>query len=242
MNHATATPIELDTELAALAIRGLINDRTWSYTERALHKYNGTIVEDETRYHFGYVRKAPTFTATTAEALAGLAKQIERTQEFVATTAELHEAGSYTAYSADLAAAELELMPWDLSYAERTYEAAEACVAEADAIAAAEAPIHEQWFARNGWTRMWMVTSSSGHIHSSQSCSTCHKGKMPTTFGLVPSLSGLTEAEAIVALEEIRAGYSNTLCSTCYPDAPVIAKRTNVTKAQATKIVGHNVI
>lgn len=71
---------------------------------------------------------------------------------------------------------------------------------------------HEAGYA--GWSRFFLVTSSSGHVHSSQRCCTCHKGRQATRFALVPALSGSTEAEAVAEL-------GPALCSVCYPSAPV---------------------
>lgn len=62
-----------------------------------------------------------------------------------------------------------------------------------------------------GWSRFFLVTSSQGHIHSSTGCSTC----LPTTrFGWLPSVSGLTEKEAVEQ-------HGERLCSVCFPSAPV---------------------
>jgi len=83
--------------------------------------------------------------------------------------------------------------------------------------------IHEQGY--TGWSRFYLVTSSAGHVHSSLNCSTC---KVTTTFAPVPSLSGSTEAEAVAVLGE-------TLCTVCFPSAPV--KPSKVTQAQATLLI-----
>ena len=64
------------------------------------------------------------------------------------------------------------------------------------------------------WSRFFLVTSSSGHIHSSMSCSTCHKGENRTTFALLASLSGQDEKAAVDKL-------GPALCSVCFPSAPV---------------------
>jgi hypothetical protein len=59
------------------------------------------------------------------------------------------------------------------------------------------------------WNRFFLVPG--GHIHSSTACHSCR----PTTaFGWLPELSGLTEADAVKA-------YGPTLCSFCFPSAPV---------------------
>jgi hypothetical protein len=68
---------------------------------------------------------------------------------------------------------------------------------------------HEQDY--TGWTRYLIVTSSAGHVHSRTSCPTC---RPTTTFGFVTDLSGKDEAEAIATVGE-------TLCTVCFPDAPV---------------------
>lgn len=58
-----------------------------------------------------------------------------------------------------------------------------------------------------GWTRFFLVK----HIHSSQHCSSF---RYNTRIGWLPAVSGLTEAEAV-------AEYSATLCTICFPSAPV---------------------
>jgi hypothetical protein len=90
------------------------------------------------------------------------------------------------------------------------------------------AGIAEAERAYTGWSRFFLVTSSSGHIHSSMSCSTCR----PTTaFGWMPELSGKSEAEAVE-----RCG--PTLCSVCFPEAPLDWQSgKKLTKAQAAKLV-----
>lgn len=63
-----------------------------------------------------------------------------------------------------------------------------------------------------GWTRFFLV--QGGHIHSSMSCSTCNREGSLTSFGWLPELSGLTEAEAVAA-------HGAILCTVCFPSAPV---------------------
>ena len=87
--------------------------------------------------------------------------------------------------------------------------------AEQDEIAAARAdemaPYEAEFSRRGGWTRAFLVvTSGTGHVHSSQRCHTCY----PTTqFHWVTKLSGHDEAEIVEAAGE-RA------CTVCYPSAP----------------------
>jgi hypothetical protein len=64
------------------------------------------------------------------------------------------------------------------------------------------------------WSRYWLVTSSDGHIHRDVGCSTCNKGREPTGFALVPHLSGRPVEDAVADL-------GPSLCSVCFPGAPV---------------------
>lgn len=64
------------------------------------------------------------------------------------------------------------------------------------------------------WSRFFLVTSSSGHIHSAMNCCTCNKGRNATTFALLPELSGKDEKAAVDKL-------GPALCSVCFPSAPV---------------------
>jgi len=86
----------------------------------------------------------------------------------------------------------------------------------------------DEFKARHGWNRYWLVTSSQGHIHSATNCSSCNKGRNATTFALVCDLS---DAEASEAVDIFGAA----LCSVCFPDAPVeFTDEVKITQAQAT--------
>lgn len=64
---------------------------------------------------------------------------------------------------------------------------------------------------RGGWTRFWIVTNATGHIHSSMSCSTC----FPTTqYAWLPDLSGMNDAQVVELAGKMA-------CTNCFPDAPV---------------------
>lgn len=78
-----------------------------------------------------------------------------------------------------------------------------------------------------GWARFFLVTSSAGHVHSSTSCSTCY---ITTRFALRTDLSAQSATEAIEALGE-------TLCTVCFPEAPIAGKPKKITKAAAAKLV-----
>ena len=65
-----------------------------------------------------------------------------------------------------------------------------------------------------GWSRFFLVK----HIHNTTRCSSF---RITTRVGWLPSVSGLTEAEAV-------AEHGATLCTICFPSAP-----TELTTAQA---------
>lgn len=87
---------------------------------------------------------------------------------------------------------------------------AEATVAQANALAAYLE--HEANY--TGWQRYFLVTSSAGLVHRSMNCSSCNKGRQDTTFALLPSCSGRSHEALVEAL-------GPSLCSICWPDAPV---------------------
>lgn len=70
---------------------------------------------------------------------------------------------------------------------------------------------HEMGYA--GWSRFFLVTSSSGLVHSSMHCSTCNKGRKATQFALLPSFSG-RPVDGLVDL------VGPALCSVCFSSAP----------------------
>ena len=74
--------------------------------------------------------------------------------------------------------------------------------------------IDAEFTARGGWSRYFLVTSSTGHIHSSQSCHTCNKGQYSTTFALAYAMSDMSVEIAVQLL-------GPSLCSKCFPNAPV---------------------
>jgi hypothetical protein len=92
------------------------------------------------------------------------------------------------------------------------------------AARAAAEPLEAEYNAQP-WSRFFLVTSSDGHIHSSMQCSTCYHD---TEFGWLPTLSGLTQADAVAEHGEI-------LCSICFPDAPVAWTNGTSKKTQAER-------
>lgn len=69
----------------------------------------------------------------------------------------------------------------------------------------------EAEFDANPWSRFFLVNNNGGHIHSSMHCSTCF---ITTEFGWLPTLSGLTEKDAV-------EDQGSILCTVCFPSAPV---------------------
>lgn len=84
--------------------------------------------------------------------------------------------------------------------------------------------VHERDY--TGWNRYLLVITSNGHVHRTTACPTCR----PTTrFAPVVRLAGATAEEAIAELGE-------TLCTVCFPDAPVEGKPNKITAAKARKL------
>jgi len=82
--------------------------------------------------------------------------------------------------------------------------------AELDELRAQAEPMEAEYQAAP-WSRFFLVNNSGGHIHSSMHCSTC---RITTSFSWLPTLSGLTEKDAVDA-------HGPLLCSVCFPSAPV---------------------
>jgi hypothetical protein len=209
-NLTTATPTEIDTAIAALHHSLAKADHKRTSSIGYLHdiaktrKYRPSTW---TNRKSGY-----DYTATDAEAIAILTDAIEAA-----------DAGTYTG----------PISTYDLKYgsAKKHLEAIPALEAEIAKIKTEINRLEGEWSARP-WSRFFLVTSSTGHIHSSMGCSTC---RITTTYGWLPEMSGKSEADAMEHLDTIGAGRS-TLCSVCFPDAPVGDTRTKVTKAKAAKL------
>lgn len=85
---------------------------------------------------------------------------------------------------------------------------------------------HAEWRDNGRWSRFFLV--HGGHIHSSTWCSSL---RITTEISWLPELSGETEKEAVDA-------YGSTLCTKCFPSAPVEWTVGKVkTKAQLDKEV-----
>jgi hypothetical protein len=82
------------------------------------------------------------------------------------------------------------------------------------------------WLDNDCWSRFFLVPA--GHLHRDMHCSTCNNGHEPTTFGWLPQLSGLTEADAVAA-------HGALLCTVCYPSAPAEWTNGHETEAAAER-------
>lgn len=116
------------------------------------------------------------------------------------------------------------LMAWDERNARKAIEALAAIRADLEWIADRTNEL-ERHYREAPWSRFFLVTSSSGHVHSSMHCSTCYA---TTTYGWLPELSGLDEQAAVAEL-------GPALCSVCFPDAPVEMVGGKITKAEAER-------
>ncbi len=100
---------------------------------------------------------------------------------------------------------------YNVEAAEKTIAKRNEIVAEIKELKAEQAPLDAE-FAAAPWSRFFLVTSSAGgHIHSSMHCSSCN---FRTGFSWLPTLSGLSEKDAVAA-------HGAILCTVCYPSAPV---------------------
>lgn len=103
-----------------------------------------------------------------------------------------------------------ETMAWKRSEIQRTLDTIKADNERIAAIKDAVAPLNAEYVAQN-WNRFFLVQNNNGHIHSSMQCSSCN---WRTRFAWLPTLSGLTEKDAV---DE----HGPRLCSICFPSAPV---------------------
>ena len=88
-------------------------------------------------------------------------------------------------------------------------EEVEALTAQAEALSNAAKELDRELY--TGWTRFFLVK----HIHNTQHCSSF---RWNTRIGWLPSVSGLTEVEAV-------SEYGETLCTKCFASAPVEGSR-----------------
>jgi len=93
---------------------------------------------------------------------------------------------------------------------ERTQADLDKAIAKLAEIRAEAAPLNDEFDARGGWTRYYLVTNGNGHVHREMDCRTCY----PTTeYAWLPQLSDCDEGQMV---EE----YGDVACTVCFPDAP----------------------
>jgi hypothetical protein len=217
-NLSTRTPVEIDTRIAELHGEIATTSATIrSLTNRVLDR-SGLRV----RHSATWQTRRTTWTTTGT---------FEDAVEVLTEYARLMDAWREADYPRDARPADLapgyysamSVSDIDKIVAER------AAAIEGRYVLWTEANVLDAEYRRRPWSRYFLVVSSAGHIHSSTGCQTC---RLTTAFGWMPERSGMTEAEAIESLGK----HADSLCSVCYPTAPVISKRTNVTKATAAKL------
>lgn len=95
------------------------------------------------------------------------------------------------------------------NYGPKSIQTYQTLIQQQNEIYAVQRELNEIFNEWGGWSRFFMVLG--GHIHSSMECHSCYE---TTRFSWLPTLSGLTEAEAV-------AEHGTILCTHCYPSAPV---------------------
>jgi hypothetical protein len=147
-----------------------------------------------------------------------LARALDIRPEYVTRTRrEVRQSIPELLEMADAKLADESTAPWTTDSIRNAVEKLEAAQAKIDSTREAIHPL-QAIYNDHRWSRFFLVTSSAGgHIHSSTACSTT---RIFTTFGWLPELSGLTEADAV-------AEHGTILCSVCYPSAPVEWTRGN---------------
>lgn len=109
----------------------------------------------------------------------------------------------YNLLKAEREVASLDGQTWRTDWATQYGEALEN-------LDAAQAKLDELQSLYTGWSRYWHVSNTNGHIHTSQSCTSCFPD---TQYGWRTDLSGLTPEEVVE-----REAYN--ACSVCMPIAP----------------------
>jgi hypothetical protein len=93
-------------------------------------------------------------------------------------------------------------------------ERLEADLAEAAArlaeVRAEVSTLDDEFRARGGWLRYFLVTNGNGHVHREMDCRTCY----PTTeYAWLPALSDCDEGQMVEQ-------YGEMACTVCFPEAP----------------------
>lgn len=104
-----------------------------------------------------------------------------------------------------------------------------AAVAACDSVAGDLTAMFAEYDSRP-WPRYMITQGSDAHIHKDTRCTTCNRGRERTRFGWLIELSGKPIDECI---DQFKA----TMCTVCFPDAPVI-KVVDPNVCQGTTVPG----
>jgi hypothetical protein len=147
MDLTTATPVEIDTEIA----------RIWGERDALAARYAS--VSDK-------IHRAANDELVTV--VNGTGFYAKRTTRWAMDHAFALETAKGIAAST--------LAPeWETRKAREAVAEYDAVMAEAEALREQERPLHVEFKRRGGWTRAFLATSAGGHIHSSRECSTCYE-------------------------------------------------------------------
>ena len=202
---APSTPRDVDQALAALWSQAAKVRDSWKAAASSAH----SMIGERARY---VTRTRCEWPSTDTEAIERLTAGIAAVEAWYAET------GSYIGAPGPVAS-------YNVSSGQRILGKRTESRATLDTLESQIDALEEIYRARR-WSRFFLVTSSSGHVHSTMNCSTC---RWSTTFGWLPELSGKSEAEAVAQLGSV-------LCSVCFPSAPVAHQGGKITKAQAAKL------
>lgn len=98
----------------------------------------------------------------------------------------------------------------DKACAERMWVEVDRYQAEVVRLKAAAVPFEDEFAARGGWLRYFLVTNANGHVHRGMDCTTCYAR---TTYAWLPELSDCVEGDMV---EE----FGEKACTICFPNAP----------------------
>jgi hypothetical protein len=215
MNSTTQTPREIDEQLAELTYKLYAVEDRIANVQSHLLRLAGA--------EFYYAGRRRVTDMSIDQALEILHAHVAMFEAYQAehNYTETHSWGEYVGTNWD---------HWTGRLAPHEAETPGKTIAQLDELEAQRTELENEvgnlQMLYTGWSRFFLVTSSSGHIHSSMHCSTCR----PTTrYGWLPALSGKTEAEAV-------KDCGPTLCSVCFPSAPTEwTTGKKITAAQAAR-------
>lgn len=146
-------------------------------------------------------------------AVDGMHHDLSHRRQYAGKRGYYRESREETVTAIRTALAEATRPGWELRPMQAHIDRYDTAVADLARIEAEAAPLEAEYATRR-WSRFFTVQQHNGHIHSSMNCSTCNRGHDRTRFVWNPELSGLSQADAVAKL-------GPTLCTVCFPDAPV---------------------